>query len=541
MRNTLIFAGSSCPGLTNQICSNLGMAPAAVELSQFANGETSVKILTSIREKDVFVVQSGSSKINDSIMELLILISACKGGSANKITAVLPYFPYSRQSKKKSHRGAITARMLANLLHVAGINHVITIDLHASQMQGFFKCPVDNLHAEPLIARWIRHNVPNWSEAVCVSKNAGGTKRVTSLADALKLNFGMVTTDKKRAGNMSGSFIMNPLDHFDHDLDADVSRLEIDDDEPSFSSDRKPELSRIQTSRETQPSRETYSSKDSQKSDQSTKHSPPRRPTHSRHDSNPSPRKSQNVPSPLRTAHKGPAATRSPLVRASTTPARSSPIEEEIGEGDEAEFTDERARDIIQGRLIHGHIVPDDYPSPTQSAMSSSMILERPEDDPMEMSRASSFFNPEPHVLGGTADATATSDEEEEGFNNPSLEQMITLVGDVRGRTVFLVDDMIDKAGSWIAAAECCVKRGGAKKVYCIATHGLFGGDALEELQDCDCIDLIVVTNSFPIPPEKARDTNKLVILDLSNLLSEAIRRNHYGESISALFSHSYD
>ncbi|KAL2065511.1 hypothetical protein VTL71DRAFT_3181 [Oculimacula yallundae] len=536
MRNTLIFAGSSCPGLTNQICSNLGMAPAAVELSQFANGETSVKILTSIREKDVFVVQSGSSKINDSIMELLILISACKGGSANKITAVLPYFPYSRQSKKKSHRGAITARMLANLLHVAGINHVITIDLHASQMQGFFKCPVDNLHAEPLIARWIRHNVPTWSEAVCVSKNAGGTKRVTSLADALKLNFGMVTTDKRRGVNMSASLIMNRLDNFEHDLDADVSKLEIDDDEDSFISERRPEdkkpaLSSLITSN---PSR------DDQKAEQSAKYSPPRRPTHSRTDSNPSPRKPQ-MPSPLRTAHKTPTATRSPLIRAATTPTRSSPIVEENIEGEEAEFTDERARDIIHGRLIHGHIVPDDYPSPTQSAMSSSMILERPEDDPMEMSRASSFFNPEPHVLGGTADATATSDEEEEGFNNPTLEQMITLVGDVRGRTVFLVDDMIDKAGSWIAAAECCVKRGGAKKVYCIATHGLFGGDSLEELDDCDCIDQIVVTNSFPIPPEKARNTNKLVILDLSNLLSEAIRRNHYGESISALFSHSHD
>merc|ERR1712230_305329 len=162
MRNTLIFAGSSCPGLTNQICSNLGMAPAAVELSQFANGETSVKILTSIREKDVFVVQSGSSKINDSIMELLILISACKGGSAKSITAVIPYFPYSRQSKKKSHRGAITAKMLANLMVVAGVDHVITVDLHASQMQGFFGKPVDNLFAEPIIARWIKTNVPHW-------------------------------------------------------------------------------------------------------------------------------------------------------------------------------------------------------------------------------------------------------------------------------------------------------------------------------------------------------------------------------------------
>jgi ribose-phosphate pyrophosphokinase len=112
----------------------------------------------------------------------------------------MPYFPYSRQSKKKQHRGAITARMVANLLHIAGVNHVMTIDLHASQMQGFFKCPVDNLVAEPLLSRWIRVNVPNWREAVVVSKNPGGTKRVTSLADALKLSFGIVTTDRRRAG-----------------------------------------------------------------------------------------------------------------------------------------------------------------------------------------------------------------------------------------------------------------------------------------------------------------------------------------------------
>jgi ribose-phosphate pyrophosphokinase len=101
-------------------------------------------------------------------------------------------------SKKKSHRGAITARMLANLLTVAGVEHVITIDLHASQMQGFFRCPVDNLVAEPLIARWIRTNLANWREAVVVSKNPGGTKRVTSLADALKISFGIVTTERRR-------------------------------------------------------------------------------------------------------------------------------------------------------------------------------------------------------------------------------------------------------------------------------------------------------------------------------------------------------
>ncbi|CAG8949566.1 hypothetical protein HYFRA_00007798 [Hymenoscyphus fraxineus] len=522
MRNTLIFAGSSCPALTHQICGNLSMVPAAVELSQFANGETSVKIMTSIRDKDVFVVQSGSRKINDSIMELLILISACKGGSANKITAVLPYFPYSRQSKKKSHRGAITARMLANLLSVAGVNHVITIDLHASQMQGFFKCPVDNLHAEPIIARWIRHNVPTWREAVCVSKNAGGTKRVTSLADALKLNFGMVTTDKRRAagGNMTQSMIMRRLDGFvvpDSDADSDVSRLVID-------TMNKP------NGRQSK-SHSTTDSKSDQP--QTNGNGSSTRGVHSRQESGSS-RRSPVLSPLLRSATDSSVNVSSPLTRAQTLPApRSAPREED------GEFTDERARDITQGRLIQGHVVPDDYPSPTQSAMSNSTMMENPDDDPMVMSRASSFFNTDAHPLGGSADAAASSDEEEEGFNDPSLEQMITLVGDVRNRTVFIIDDMIDKAGSWIAAAECVVKRGGARKVYCIATHGLFGGESLEELQNCDCIDTIVVTNSFPIQQEQARAAKKLVVLDLSTLLAEAIRRNHYGETISPLFAHA--
>lgn len=248
-------------------------------------------------------------------------------------------------------------------------------------------------------------------------------------------------------------------------------------------------------------------------------------------------RTSQRTPPHIRT-HSGVGTSpvqRSPLIRSVTTPARSTPIEEET------EYTDERAREVTHGRLVQGHIVPDNYPSPTQSAMSSSILLEQPDDDPMEMSRASSFFASEPHALGGTQDAAPSSDEEEESFNNPSLEQMITLVGDVKDRTVFIIDDMIDKAGSWIAAAETVVKRGRAKKVYCIATHGLFGGDSLEELQNCDCIDTIVVTNSFPIPAEKARATKKLVVIDLSHLLAEAIRRNHYGESISALFQHIND
>lgn len=142
--------------------------------------------------------------------------------------------------------------------------------------------------------------------------------------------------------------------------------------------------------------------------------------------------------------------------------------------------------------------------------------------------------------LGGTADATASDDEEEEALQDPECETTITLVGNVRNRPVFIVDDIIDKAGSWIAAAETVVKRGGATKVYCMATHGLFGGDSLREMDECDEIDAIVVTNAFPIPEEKRQGIRKLVVLEVSTLLAEAIRRNQHGESISQLFMH-YD
>ena len=114
-------------------------------------------------------------------------------------------------------------------------------------------------------------------------------------------------------------------------------------------------------------------------------------------------------------------------------------------------------------------------------------------------------------------------------------------MGNVKDRVVLIIDDLIDQCGSWIAAAETVVKRGGAKKVYCIATHGLFGHDSLEKMEECQCIDYIVVTNTYPIEPERMRACKKLVVLDISKLISEAIRRNHYGESISALFQHYPD
>lgn len=141
-------------------------------------------------------------------------------------------------------------------------------------------------------------------------------------------------------------------------------------------------------------------------------------------------------------------------------------------------------------------------------------------------------------LIGGTADPGATSEEEEEEQLEVEGETLVTLVGNVKDKPVLLLDDMIDKAGSWIAAAETVVKRGGATKVYCLATHGLFGDHCLEELEQCEEITKVVVTNSFPIPEEKTRASSKLEVLDMSTLLAEAIRRNKFGESMSALYMH---
>jgi ribose-phosphate pyrophosphokinase len=527
-------------------------------------------------------------------MELLIMIAACKGGSSKSVTAIMPYFPYSRQSKKKSHRGAITARMIANLMHVAGVNHVITIDLHASQMQGFFKCPVDNLVAEPLLARWIRTSVDNWRQGVVVSKNPGGTKRVTSLADALKLSFGIVTTDRRRF-NMGQSLYNSVI--YPSATGENMPPIEVQSAAPEeieaeqhIDLDHAPPLEHDQsgsTKRDFAP--QSGSSKhDFAPQSDSSKHT-----THANSEARPDnfhrrPAKKRSITS-FNSRLLGAPALPSPLAQfsrpdssdglikeedegaSSNRPSRPSfgldgppkihrtatalgiPSHEHIPDTEEEEdadeYTDERARNVITGRLIHGHLVDDDFPSPLMSPMihstpglyhsKSAGSDDEEVPDHMLNSFMSNASSRRPDFgLGGTGDATASDDEEEEALQDPELETTITLVGNVRDRPVFIVDDIIDKAGSWVAAAETVVKRGGAIKVICMATHGLFGGDCLREMEECKEIDAIVVTNAFPIPEEKRKGICKLVVLDVSTLLAESIRRNHHGESISQLFMH---
>ncbi|MCJ1447013.1 MAG: hypothetical protein MMC23_007521 [Stictis urceolatum] len=173
---------------------------------QYSNQETSVTIGESVRDEDIFIIQTTApGDINDNIMELLIIISACKTASARRITAVIPNFPYARQDKKDKSRAPITAKLMANMLQTAGCNHVITMDLHASQIQGFFNVPVDNLYAEPSTLRWIRTNL-DVSRAVIVSPDAGGAKRqdrATSIADRLDTPFALIHKERARPNEVS--------------------------------------------------------------------------------------------------------------------------------------------------------------------------------------------------------------------------------------------------------------------------------------------------------------------------------------------------
>lgn len=211
MPNIKVFTGSSHPELAKKIVARLGLDLGRATTKKFSNKETNVEIGESVRGEDVYIVQSGCGEINDNLMELLIMINACKIASASRVTAVIPCFPYSRQDKKEKSRAPIAAKLLANLISVAGADHVITIDLHASQIQGFFNIPVDNLYAEPAITKWIKDNIPEWKTSVMVSPDAGGVKRMTAIADRLDIDFAIIHKERQRANDEDSTVLVGDV------------------------------------------------------------------------------------------------------------------------------------------------------------------------------------------------------------------------------------------------------------------------------------------------------------------------------------------
>jgi ribose-phosphate pyrophosphokinase len=184
-RHLMLFAGRASRELANEVARHLGIECGSVDIRDFANGEIYARFGESVRGTDAFVIQTHSASVNERIMEQLIMIDALKRASAKRISAVIPYYGYSRQDKKGRGREPITAKLVADMLHVAGADRVITMDLHSGQIQGFFDGPVDHLTALPLLADHIRSNCGDQRDLVVVAPDAGRVKTAEKMAGVL--------------------------------------------------------------------------------------------------------------------------------------------------------------------------------------------------------------------------------------------------------------------------------------------------------------------------------------------------------------------
>lgn len=433
---------------------SLGIQVTQCVCKKFADQSIDVRIGSSVRDEDVFVLQTGNSPYvdpNDSLMELLIILSACKTASARRITAVIPAFPYSRHDKKDKSRAPITAKLVANMITVAGADHVITMDLHASQIQGFFDIPVDNLTSEPSVARWIRSRIPDYRNSIIVSPDAGGAKRATSLADLLGVDFALINRNRKREQNrrlraqqrfekglstqssnsdlnsalatpMTGSFI---VDHAADPSSAEVERLAKGMQQPSGSSATR---SASNTLRNVNEELNALSLEQEQEGAKGSASGGQLHRTHPR---------------------LGAGALEQPFGSHDVSSSGlkiSTPLANGILVGDKGEWItfDENGHRIVSGGNSHA---------------------------------------------GGNRAQTEMQDDED-----PDETKMEILVGDVKGKTAILVDDMID-TGRTLALAAKTLKEGGAREVYAHVSHGLLSGKATDLLRVLSLERLVVRTS----------------------------------------------
>jgi len=207
----MVFTGNANPGLATEIAKNLGITLGAMQVGRFSDGEVTVEIKQNVRARDIFVVQSTCAPTNDNLMELLIMVDALKRASAERISAVIPYFGYARQDRRpRSTRVPISAKVVANMLQAVGVNRLLTMDLHADQIQGFFDIPVDNIYASPVLLRDL--NEKKHDTLIVVSPDVGGVVRARALAKQLGCDLAII--DKRRP-KANVSEVMNVIGEID--------------------------------------------------------------------------------------------------------------------------------------------------------------------------------------------------------------------------------------------------------------------------------------------------------------------------------------
>jgi ribose-phosphate pyrophosphokinase len=214
-----VFSGSANRDLAERICKYIGTPLGRATISSFPDGETYVKIEENVRGRDVFLIQPTSPPTNQHLMELLIMVDAARRASADRITAVIPFFGYARQDRKDQPRVPITAKLVANLLHASGVHRVLTMDLHAQQVQGFFDIPVDHLYSMPVLIKYLRKRLTR--KTMVVSPDVGGLKMASAYAHALGASLAIVAKQRKSATETEALYIIGEV------KDSDV--LLVDD------------------------------------------------------------------------------------------------------------------------------------------------------------------------------------------------------------------------------------------------------------------------------------------------------------------------
>src|SRR3989440_12135140 len=208
-----VFTGSANRDLAERICRYIGAPLGQATISSFPDGETYVRIEENIRGHDVFIIQPTPPPTNEHLMELLIMVDAARRASADRITAVIPFFGYARQDRKDQPRVPITAKLVANLLHASGVSRVLTMDLHAQQVQGFFDIPVDHLYSLPVLIKYLRKQLTG--KTVVVSPDLGGLKMASAYAEALGAGLAIVAKERKSATETEAMNLIGEVEGYD--------------------------------------------------------------------------------------------------------------------------------------------------------------------------------------------------------------------------------------------------------------------------------------------------------------------------------------
>jgi ribose-phosphate pyrophosphokinase len=415
-RELKIFTGTAHPELGEAIGRYLGFPVGRAHLARFSDGEVWYQIHDNVRGADVFVIQPTSPPVNENLMELLLMLDAFKRSSASRLTAVIPYYGYGRQDRKDKPRVPISAKLVADLLSTAGTDRVLTMDLHAAQIQGFFDVPVDHLFAAPVIIDHVsKLDLP---DLTVVSPDAGGVERARAYAK--RLDAALAIVDKRR-------------------------------DQPNVA-----EVHHVIGEVEGRPALIVDDIVDTAGTD-----------------------------------------------RVLTMDLHAAQIQG---------FFDVPVDHLFAAPVIIDHV--------SQLAL-EDLIVVSPDAGGVERARA---------YAKRLDAALAIVDKRRD---QPNVAEVHHVIGDVEGRTALIVDDIVDTAGTLTKVAEA-IKISGAREVIASCSHAVLSGHAMERIEKSP-LSKLIITDSMPLAPEK-RESDKIVVLTIAELLARAIKNIHEETSVTSLF-----